>query len=145
MALTAKQRSPSHDHGVGDEPIDTAVITTPNGSIHIKPFVAAGKPEFRAVLTFAPRHSSFDRENVKSQRDEFRGFFTLFWIGECERCSSDVGRLAALAVARRWAVAVAVARSFPTPHDDVGTGGLEPARISRATLCYTFSSTTVLN
>ncbi|KAL1406214.1 Sterol O-acyltransferase 2 (Sterol-ester synthase 2) [Vanrija albida] len=77
----ASARPLSHDHGVGQEPIDRAIIATPNGSIHIKPYISSGKPEFRAVLTFAPRHSSFDRENVKSQRDEFRGFFTLFWIG----------------------------------------------------------------
>lgn len=56
------------------------VITTPSGTVRVRPYVAAGK-EVKALLQFTPRHSSFDRENVKSQRDEFRGFFTLFWLG----------------------------------------------------------------
>lgn len=56
------------------------VISTPSGTVRVRPYVSAGK-EVKALLQFTPRHSSFDRENVKSQRDEFRGFFTLFWLG----------------------------------------------------------------
>ena len=32
------------------------------------------------MVTYVPRKSHFDRENVASGDDPFRGFFTLFWI-----------------------------------------------------------------
>ncbi|BEI84302.1 hypothetical protein CcaverHIS002_0409060 [Cutaneotrichosporon cavernicola] len=60
-------------------PCEDAVIATPSGTVLVRPYVSAGK-EIKALLQFKPRYSSFDRENNKSQSDQFRGFFTLFWI-----------------------------------------------------------------
>lgn len=61
---------------------DDALISTPSGMVRVSPYIKNGHAEFRSALSFVPRYSSFDRENVKSQNDQFRGFFTLFWIGE---------------------------------------------------------------
>ena len=58
------------------------VIPTPAGTVHVRPFRSSSNAQLKAVLSFTPRMSSLDRENVKSQSDEFLGFFTLFWIGE---------------------------------------------------------------
>jgi sterol O-acyltransferase len=58
------------------------VIRTPNGNVRVKPYVSSSRNELKSALRFVPRFSSFDRENEKSQHDQFRGFFTLFWIGE---------------------------------------------------------------
>jgi len=57
------------------------IIPTPAGTVHVRPFRSSSNAQLKAVLSFTPRMSSLDRENVKSQSDEFRGFFTLFWIG----------------------------------------------------------------
>ena len=63
------------------------VIPTPAGTVHVRPFRSSSNAQLKAVLSFTPRMSSLDRENVKSQSDEFRGFFTLFWIGEASSFS----------------------------------------------------------
>ncbi|KAL7421034.1 Sterol O-acyltransferase 2 (Sterol-ester synthase 2) [Cryptotrichosporon argae] len=58
-------------------------IPTSTGTIRVRPYRTPSSTKadkFKAVLSFEPRHSSFDRENKRSQTDEFRGFFTLFWI-----------------------------------------------------------------
>ncbi|CAO1637539.1 unnamed protein product [Parajaminaea phylloscopi] len=56
-----------------------------DGAIHLKPQQSAsakrkGK-KIRAVVSFKPRHSRFDRSNEQAAKDPFRGFYTLFWIG----------------------------------------------------------------
>ncbi|ORX39282.1 putative sterol O-acyltransferase [Kockovaella imperatae] len=56
-------------------------IPVPGGEILVRPYRSSSNAQLKAVLSFEPRVSSLDRENVRSQRDEFRGFFTLFWIG----------------------------------------------------------------
>lgn len=48
----------------------------------VRPYRSSSNAQLKAILSFTPRMSSLDRENTKSQTDEFRGFFTLFWIGE---------------------------------------------------------------
>ncbi|KAK4689379.1 sterol O-acyltransferase, partial [Tremellales sp. Uapishka_1] len=58
-----------------------AVIPTPSGVIHVRPYRSSSSAQLRAMLSFTPRVSPLDRHNAKSQVDEFRGFFTLFWIG----------------------------------------------------------------
>jgi hypothetical protein len=58
------------------------VIPTPGGTVTVRPYRSSSNAQLKAVLSFTPRMSSLDRENTKSQTDEFRGFFTLFWIGE---------------------------------------------------------------
>ncbi|RHZ82716.1 hypothetical protein Glove_104g28 [Diversispora epigaea] len=35
----------------------------------------------KRIVTFRPRSSQLDRETLETQQDQFRGFFTLFWIG----------------------------------------------------------------
>jgi hypothetical protein len=55
-------------------------LETAEGTLHVKPFRMKGSKGLKAVLTFVPRPSAFDRENVASGADPFRWFFTLFWI-----------------------------------------------------------------
>jgi hypothetical protein len=57
-----------------------STFETVEGTLHVKPFRKKGSKSLKAVLTFVPRSSAFDRENVASGADPFRGFFTLFWI-----------------------------------------------------------------
>ncbi|KAK7025238.1 O-acyltransferase [Favolaschia claudopus] len=54
---------------------------TPEGTIYVsKPFRSKTSKKLRAMITFAPRQSHFDINNEASGANEFRGFFTLFWI-----------------------------------------------------------------
>ena len=69
------------------------IIPTPAGNVHVRPYRSSSNAQLKAILSFTPRVSSLDRENIKSQSDEFRGFFTLFWIGKSpltSLCSSPV-------------------------------------------------------
>ncbi|EIW79413.1 hypothetical protein CONPUDRAFT_59491 [Coniophora puteana RWD-64-598 SS2] len=54
---------------------------TTEGTLHVsKPFRDNKSKKMRAVVTFHPRKSHFDTSNEASGTNEFRGFFTLFWI-----------------------------------------------------------------
>ncbi|KAE9386037.1 hypothetical protein BT96DRAFT_960654 [Gymnopus androsaceus JB14] len=54
---------------------------TSDGTLYVsKPFKSKSSKKLRAVITFAPRQSTFDINNESSGANEFRGFFTLFWI-----------------------------------------------------------------
>ncbi|KAJ7170500.1 MBOAT, membrane-bound O-acyltransferase family-domain-containing protein [Mycena crocata] len=56
-------------------------FATPTGTIYVsKPFQSKSSKKLRAMITFAPRQSHFDINNKTSGANEFRGFFTLFWI-----------------------------------------------------------------
>ncbi|KAJ6581587.1 MBOAT, membrane-bound O-acyltransferase family-domain-containing protein [Mycena capillaripes] len=56
-------------------------FSTPEGTIYVsKPFLSKSSKKLRAMITFAPRQSHFDINNAASGANEFRGFFTLFWI-----------------------------------------------------------------
>ncbi|KAJ7116070.1 MBOAT, membrane-bound O-acyltransferase family-domain-containing protein [Mycena epipterygia] len=56
-------------------------FATPEGTIYVsKPFRSKSSKKLRAMITFAPRQSHFDINNEASGANEFRGFFTLFWI-----------------------------------------------------------------
>ncbi|KAJ7879907.1 MBOAT, membrane-bound O-acyltransferase family-domain-containing protein [Mycena olivaceomarginata] len=56
-------------------------FVTPEGTIYVsKPFRSKSSKKLRAMITFAPRKSHFDINNEASGANEFRGFFTLFWI-----------------------------------------------------------------
>ncbi|WWC72925.1 uncharacterized protein I206_106889 [Kwoniella pini CBS 10737] len=57
------------------------IINTPGGVIHVRPYRSSSNAQLKAVLSFTPRVSSLDRTNERSQNDQFRGFFVLFWIG----------------------------------------------------------------
>ncbi|KAF7308837.1 O-acyltransferase [Mycena kentingensis (nom. inval.)] len=54
---------------------------TPEGTYYVsKPFRSRSSKKLRAMIAFAPRESHFDINNPSSGANEFRGFFTLFWI-----------------------------------------------------------------
>lgn len=53
-------------------------IATADGTIHVQPFRRSGSKQLRALVTFTPRSSHFDSHEAGT--DQFRGFFTLFWI-----------------------------------------------------------------
>ena len=61
---------------------EETVLSTPGGEIRVRPFRSSSNAQMKAILSFTPRVASLNKENVRSQSDEFRGFFTLFWIGE---------------------------------------------------------------
>lgn len=52
-----------------------------DGTLYVsKPFRSQSSRKLRATITFTPRSSHFDTNNPSSGANEFRGFFTLFWI-----------------------------------------------------------------
>lgn len=55
-----------------------------DGSISIRPMPRGGRRlrrfKIRKVVNFKHRTSTFDRSNADSTSDQFRGFYTLFWI-----------------------------------------------------------------
>ncbi|KAL0953816.1 hypothetical protein HGRIS_004996 [Hohenbuehelia grisea] len=54
---------------------------TSEGTLYVsKPYRSKTSKKLRALITFAPRESTFDTNNARSSTNEFRGFFTLFWI-----------------------------------------------------------------
>ncbi|KAG7445002.1 uncharacterized protein BT62DRAFT_970207 [Guyanagaster necrorhizus] len=54
---------------------------TQDGTLYVsKPFRSRTSKKLRALITFAPRNSHFDTNNELSGSNEFRGFFSLFWI-----------------------------------------------------------------
>ncbi|KAF8659903.1 hypothetical protein AX16_001787 [Volvariella volvacea WC 439] len=54
---------------------------TSDGTLYVsKPFRSKSSNKLRALITFAPRKSHFDISNETSGTNEFRGFFSLFWI-----------------------------------------------------------------
>ncbi|KAJ7696587.1 MBOAT, membrane-bound O-acyltransferase family-domain-containing protein [Mycena rosella] len=60
---------------------DSGGFATPEGTIYVsKPFRSKSSKKLRAMISFAPRQSHFDINNESSGANEFRGFFTLFWI-----------------------------------------------------------------
>lgn len=61
---------------------DTPIPIPGGGVVKVRPYRSSSNAQLKAVLTFTPRVSALDRQNTKSQTDEFRGFFTLFWIGK---------------------------------------------------------------
>ncbi|TFK48536.1 MBOAT-domain-containing protein [Heliocybe sulcata] len=55
---------------------------TKDGTFYVsKPFTTQSpRRKRKAVITFVPRKSTFDTTNESSTANEFRGFFSLFWI-----------------------------------------------------------------
>ncbi|KAI0339433.1 MBOAT-domain-containing protein [Trametopsis cervina] len=61
--------------------IPSGGIETPQGTIYVsKPVRSGTNRKLRAMISFSPRKSVFDISNERSTTNEFRGFFTLFWI-----------------------------------------------------------------
>ncbi|KAF8906272.1 MBOAT, membrane-bound O-acyltransferase family-domain-containing protein [Gymnopilus junonius] len=66
-------------------PVDTynanGAFETSTGTLYVsKPYRSRTSKKLRALITFAPRKSVFDITNDRSSANEFRGFFSLFWI-----------------------------------------------------------------
>ncbi|KAH9995541.1 MBOAT, membrane-bound O-acyltransferase family-domain-containing protein [Russula vinacea] len=68
---------------------DAAIVSTVNGGVVatketgtyvLKPFRSPKSRKLKTAVVFVPRLSHFDIENERSNKNEFRGFFTLFWI-----------------------------------------------------------------
>ncbi|KAH7926040.1 MBOAT-domain-containing protein [Leucogyrophana mollusca] len=56
-------------------------FATTEGTLYVsKPFRSKSSKKMRSMITFTPRKSHFDTTNESSGANEFRGFFTLFWI-----------------------------------------------------------------
>ncbi|KAH9060415.1 hypothetical protein EDB83DRAFT_2520433 [Lactarius deliciosus] len=60
----------------------TDQATTANGSVAyvLKLSRSQYSKKLKEAVAFVPRRSHFDIENEHSSTNEFRGFFTLFWI-----------------------------------------------------------------
>ncbi|KAH9014186.1 MBOAT, membrane-bound O-acyltransferase family-domain-containing protein [Lactarius deliciosus] len=60
----------------------TGQATTANGSVAyvLKSSRSQYSKKLKEAVAFVPRRSHFDIENERSSTNEFRGFFTLFWI-----------------------------------------------------------------
>ncbi|KAL5536945.1 ARE2 [Sanghuangporus sanghuang] len=53
---------------------------TSDGTLYVsKPFRTTANKKSRAVISFVPRNSTFDPQDTRGP-NEFRGFFSLFWI-----------------------------------------------------------------
>ncbi|OCH96310.1 MBOAT-domain-containing protein [Obba rivulosa] len=64
-----------------DRSPSVAGFQTAEGTLYVsKPFRSSETHKLRALITFQPRKSHFDINNESSSGNEFRGFFTLFWI-----------------------------------------------------------------
>ncbi|KAF8159466.1 MBOAT, membrane-bound O-acyltransferase family-domain-containing protein [Crassisporium funariophilum] len=73
MSDTKPAQSPAYKASGG--------FQTSNGTLYVsKPYRSGSSKKLRALITFAPRKSVFDIENENSVTNEFRGFFSLFWI-----------------------------------------------------------------
>ncbi|KAG2128574.1 MBOAT, membrane-bound O-acyltransferase family-domain-containing protein [Suillus clintonianus] len=86
--VTNFKSSPAARHGVQDTgPIVMTTLTedgrfaTTEGTLRVsKPFRSRSTKKLRAMITFEPRKTHFDTTNEASGTNEFRGFFTLFWM-----------------------------------------------------------------
>ncbi|EJF64108.1 MBOAT-domain-containing protein [Dichomitus squalens] len=51
------------------------------GTVYVsQPYRSSSQNKLRAMVTFAPRKSLFDISNESTTSNQFRGFFTLFWL-----------------------------------------------------------------
>ncbi|RPD64216.1 MBOAT-domain-containing protein [Lentinus tigrinus ALCF2SS1-7] len=58
-----------------------STTATPQGTLYVsQPYRSSSSNKLRAMVTFAPRKSHFDISNESSTANQFRGFFTLFWV-----------------------------------------------------------------
>ncbi|RDX48191.1 MBOAT-domain-containing protein [Lentinus brumalis] len=58
----------------------TASAGTSRGTLYVSQPYRSSSNKLRAMVTFAPRKSHFDITNESSTTNQFRGFFTLFWV-----------------------------------------------------------------
>ncbi|KAI0272515.1 MBOAT, membrane-bound O-acyltransferase family-domain-containing protein [Gloeopeniophorella convolvens] len=68
-------------NGAAARKVTSEAITTKEGTIYVsKPYRSRSSKKLKAAIAFVPRLSHFDIKNERSSTNEFRGFFTLFWI-----------------------------------------------------------------
>ncbi|CCM02576.1 uncharacterized protein FIBRA_04679 [Fibroporia radiculosa] len=93
--FASRRRSTAHEKASGCDPStgtrhippalsrDPSIdIQIPEGTVHVsRPFRSFRTRKLRTMITFSPRKSHFDITNERTGSNEFRGFFTLFWIG----------------------------------------------------------------
>lgn len=85
---TSYKTSPSLPHVAQDTGamimttrMEDGTFATTEGTLHVsKPFRSRSTKKLRAMITFEPRKTHFDTTNEASGTNEFRGFFTLFWM-----------------------------------------------------------------
>ncbi|PCH44439.1 MBOAT-domain-containing protein [Wolfiporia cocos MD-104 SS10] len=89
MATITSQASQNPSFGLNGDRHATPTLSrnqsidfqTPEGTVHVsRSFRSSRTNKLRAMITFSPRKSHFDISNESSGANEFRGFFTLFWI-----------------------------------------------------------------
>ncbi|KAG1746524.1 MBOAT, membrane-bound O-acyltransferase family-domain-containing protein [Suillus paluster] len=88
FGATKYKAPPSARHGVHDSGsvamttrTEDGTFATTEGTLHVsKPFRSRSTKKLRAMITFEPRKTHFDTTNEASGTNEFRGFFTLFWM-----------------------------------------------------------------
>ncbi|THH07400.1 hypothetical protein EW145_g3410 [Phellinidium pouzarii] len=74
------QHMPSNAQSTGVARTNSGGIQTNDGTLYVsKPSRARLGKKSRAIISFVPRNSTFDPQE-NSSPNEFRGFFTLFWI-----------------------------------------------------------------
>lgn len=62
-------------------PAKGTTIPMESGTLSVRPYRSSSTSKLKALVTYTPRTSGLDRNNVKAASDEFRGFYSLFWIG----------------------------------------------------------------
>ena len=73
--------SPAHSSAKAPNGSIASATVMPQGTVYVsQPYRSSSQNKLRAMVTFAPRKSHFDISNESSTSNQFRGFFTLFWI-----------------------------------------------------------------
>lgn len=58
------------------------LIPMQSGTLSVQPYRSSGSSKkMKALVTYTPRASGLDHGNVTASSDQFRGFYSLFWIG----------------------------------------------------------------
>ncbi|KAG6331832.1 hypothetical protein ID866_7254 [Astraeus odoratus] len=79
--MTAKANPDTTQPILAGGSAQSGTFATTEGTLYVsKPFRSKRSKKLRAIVTFEPRKSHFDTTNEQSGTNEFRGFFTLFWI-----------------------------------------------------------------
>ncbi|KAF8630153.1 hypothetical protein AX15_003103 [Amanita polypyramis BW_CC] len=77
MTSSMASHGGAESNGLGQ----SGCFRTAEGTIYVsKPYRSRKTKKLRALVAFEPRKSAFDISNENSISNEFRGFFSLFWI-----------------------------------------------------------------
>lgn len=79
MATVISSSPPKETGFLGGKRADN--LNKTEGTLHIsKPYRTKDSRKLRALITFTPRKSLFDISNEASGVNQFRGFYSLFWV-----------------------------------------------------------------